>query len=59
MRRADHSYRGVLLKSVFFDCCVLSGRDLCGGLITHTEVSYGILSVVIVVCYQIEISAPG
>jgi hypothetical protein len=26
--------------SVFYECCVLSGRGLCGGLITRPEESY-------------------
>jgi hypothetical protein len=28
--------------SVSFDCCVLSGRGLCDGLITRPEESYGV-----------------
>ena len=31
------------------ECCVLSGRGLCDGLITRPEESYGCLSVVCVV----------
>jgi len=36
--------------SVCCDCCVLSGRGLCDGLITRPEESYGLWRVV--VCYQ-------
>jgi len=82
VRRADHLYRGVILISVCFECCVLSGRGLCDwlntcteesvgccvcfeccmlsvrglddGLITCTEESYGCLSVVNVVCCQVD-----
>ena len=42
-----------------FECCVLSGRGLCDGLITRTEESYGCLSVVSVVCCPVEVSATG
>ena len=38
--------------SVCCECCVLSGRGLCDGLITRPEESYGCLSVVSVVCCQ-------
>ena len=41
------------------ECCVLSGRGLCDGLITRTEESYGCLSVVSVVCCLVEVSATG
>jgi len=44
--------------SVCCECCV-SGRDLCDGLIPCPEESYGCLSVVSVVCCQVEISAMG
>ena len=47
---ADHLYRGVLWMSVFCECCLLSGRGLCDGLITCTEESYVYVSVFIVVC---------
>ena len=57
--RADHSSRGVLWMSVCCDCCVLSGRGLCDGLITRTEESYGCVSVVSVVCCQVEVSVTG
>ena len=57
MRRADHSSRGVLWMSVSCECCVLSGRGLCDGLITRPEESYGCVSVVSVVCYQVKVSA--
>jgi len=59
VRRADHLDRGVVWMSVCFECCVLSGRDLCEGLITWTEESYGCLSVVSVVCCQVEVCATG
>jgi len=39
------------------ECCVLSGRGLCDGLITCPEESYGCLSVVSVVCCQVEVCA--
>jgi len=45
--------------SVCCDCCVLSGRGLCDGLITRPEESYGYLSVVSVVCCQVEVCATG
>ena len=41
MRRADHFYRGVVWMSVCCECCVLSGRAVCDGLITCTEEPYG------------------
>jgi hypothetical protein len=28
------------MMSVSCECCVLSGRGLCDGLVTHTEESY-------------------
>ena len=57
MRRADHSSRGVLWMSACCECCVLSGRGLCDGLMTRPEESYGCLSVVNVVCCQVEVCA--
>ena len=45
--------------SVCCECCVLSGRGLCDELITRSEESYGCLSVVSVVCCQVEVSATG
>ena len=36
---------------------MLSGRGLCDGPIPHPEESYGCLSVVGVVCFQVEVSA--
>ena len=42
---------------VCYECCVLSGRGLCDGLITRPEEPYGCLSVVSVVCCQVEVSA--
>ena len=42
---------------VYCECCVLSGGGLCDELITHPEESYGCLSVVSVVCCQVEVSA--
>jgi len=59
VRRADFLYRGVLWMSVCFEFCVLSGRGRCDGLIICTEESYGCLSVVSVVCCQIEVWAKG
>jgi len=41
------------------ECCVLSGRGLCDGLIPCPEESYGCLSVVSVVCCQVEVCATG
>ena len=42
LRRADHSYRGVLWVSVMnVVCCQLEVS--CDGLITRTEESYGCL----------------
>ena len=41
------------------ECCVLSGRGLCDGPITRPEESYGCLSVVSVVCCQVEVCATG
>ena len=45
--------------SVCVEYCVLSRRGLCDGLITRPEESYGCLSVVSVVCCQVEVSATG
>ena len=45
--------------SVCCDCCVLSGRILRDCLITCTEVSYGCLSVVSVVCCQLDFCETG
>jgi len=41
------------------ECCVLSGRGLCDGLIPCLGESYGCLSVMSVVCCQVEVSATG
>jgi len=57
--RADHLSRGVLWMSVCCECCVLSGRGLCDGLIPCPEESYGRLSVVSVVCCQVQVFATG
>jgi len=38
---------------------VLSGRGLCDELITRPVESFGCLSVVSVVCYQVEVCATG
>jgi len=57
LRRPDHLYRGVQWMSVFFECCVLTSRSLCDGLIPCTEESYGSLSLVSVVFCQVEVSA--
>ena len=43
--------------SVCCECCVLSGRGLWDGLITRPEESYGCLSVVSVLCCQVEVCA--
>ena len=45
--------------SVCCECCVLSDRGLCDGLITRPEESYGCLSVVSVLCCQVEVCATG
>ena len=45
--------------SVCCECSVFSGRGLCDGLITRSEESYGCLSVVSVLCFQVEVSATG
>jgi hypothetical protein len=45
--------------SVCCECYVLSDKGLCEGPITRPEESYGCLSVVSVVCCQIEVSAKG
>jgi len=59
VRRADHLSRGVLWMSVSCECWVLSGRGLCDGPITRPEESYGCLSVVSVVCCQVEVCETG
>jgi len=59
VRRSDHLYRGVLWMFPFCECCVLSGRYLCDELIPCTEDSYGYLSVVSAVCFQVEVCATG
>ena len=41
------------------ECCVLSGRGLCNGLIPCPEESYGCPPLVSVVCCQVEFSATG
>ena len=38
---------------------MLSGRGVCDGLITRPEEFYGCLSVVSVMCSQVEVSATG
>jgi len=43
--------------SVCCECCVLSDRGLGEGLISCTAAPYGSLSVVGVVCCQVEICA--
>jgi len=45
--------------SVCCECCVLSGRILYDGLITCTEESYGWVSLLSVVCCQVEVHASG
>ena len=59
MRRADHLSRGVLWMFVCCECCVLLGGGLCDELIARPEESYGSLSVVSVVCCQVEVCATG
>jgi len=59
VRHSDLSSRGVLWMSVCCECCLLSGRGLCDWLITRPEESYGCLSVVSVVCRQVEVCATG
>ena len=44
---------------VCYEFCVLSVRGLCDELITRPEESYGCLSVVSVVCCQVEVCAAG
>jgi len=43
--------------SVCCECCVLSGRGPCDKMITRPGESYVCLSVVSVVCCQVEVSA--
>jgi hypothetical protein len=45
--------------SVSCECCVLSGRGICDGPIPCPEESCGCLSLVSVVCCQVEVSATG
>jgi len=45
--------------SVCCECCVLSGRGLCDGLMTCPEEFYGCLSVVSVVYCQVAVCATG
>jgi len=52
--RPEESYGCVCCQ-----CCVLSRRGLCDELIIRPEESYGCLSVVSVVCCQVEVSATG
>jgi hypothetical protein len=59
VRRADQSSRGVLWMSLCCECCVLSGRGLCDGLINRLEEFYECMSVVSVVCCQVEVCATG
>jgi hypothetical protein len=44
---------------MFVVSVVFSGRGLCDGLISRPEESYGCLSVVSVVCGQVEVTATG
>ena len=48
---------GAWISVVGVECC--TGRGLCDGLITGPEESYGCLSVVSVVCCQVEVCATG
>ena len=59
MRRSDHMDRRVVWMSVCCKCCVLSGRGLCDGAITCTEESYGWVSLLSVMCCQVEVHASG
>ena len=52
-------YRVVLWNFVCCECCVLSSRGLCDGLILRTEESYECMSDGRVVCCQIEFCATG
>ena len=45
--------------SVSCECFVLSGRSLCDGLTLCTVETYGCLSVVSVLCCQLEVCATG
>ena len=47
---------GAYMDVSFVSC---QGRGLCDGLITRPEESYGCLSIVIVVCCQVEVCATG
>ena len=57
MQGADHLDSIVLLMSVCLLCCVLSCSYMFDGLIPFTESSYAFLSVVSVVCCQVEVCA--
>ena len=59
MRRAALLYRGDLLKSVCFECFVLSGIGLCEALTSCTQESYECLSVVSFVFSLVEFSPSG
>jgi len=45
--------------SVCCECCVFSGRGQCDGLIPCTEESHGCLSIVSLVCCQVEVYSTG
>ena len=57
MRFVDHLFRGVVWMYVCCDCFVLTFRGLDEDLVTFTKESYGCLSVVSVVCCQVEVCA--
>jgi len=59
VRRSVPFYRGVVWMFVCFDYFVISVRGLCDGLIPCTEESYGCMSFVIVVFFQVEVCATG
>ena len=39
---ADSNSAGRWMNVCLFECCVLSGRSLCDGLIPHQEESYSV-----------------
>jgi len=59
VRWAYHKYRLVLWMFVCCECCILSSRDLCDGLILRAEESYGCMCDGSVVCCQLEVCATG
>ena len=57
VQRADHLDSIVLWMSVCLLCCVLSCSYMFDGRIPFTESSYGFLSIVSVLCCQVEVCA--